>query len=98
MICGHEGSRPQFVPGHGIRLFPDSPFRATAPMTMDLTCIDAPTVPAASPTSREMRIEMSFALSRRSSIALLIALAIVMTVIAVVFADPQAAFAGRRGP
>ena len=41
---------------------------------------------------------MSFAVSRRSSVALLIALAIALTVVAVVFADPQAAFAGFRAP
>jgi hypothetical protein len=41
---------------------------------------------------------MSFAVSRWSSVALFIALAVITTAIAVVFADPQAAFAGFRGP
>jgi hypothetical protein len=41
---------------------------------------------------------MSLAVIRRNRIALLVALAVIMTVIAVVFAEPQAAFAGLRGP
>jgi hypothetical protein len=41
---------------------------------------------------------MSFTVSRWRSIALFIALAVIMAAIAVVFADPQAAFAGLRGP
>ena len=41
---------------------------------------------------------MSLPLSRWSSIALFVALAVIMTVIAVAIADPQAAFAGFRAP
>ena len=41
---------------------------------------------------------MSLPVPRWSSIALFVALAVAMTVIAVVLADPHAAFAGYRGP
>ena len=41
---------------------------------------------------------MSLPVPRWSSIALFAALAVVMTVIAVVLADPPAAFAALRGP
>jgi hypothetical protein len=41
---------------------------------------------------------MSLPVTRWSSVALFIALAVIMTAIALVLADPQPAFAGFRGP
>jgi hypothetical protein len=41
---------------------------------------------------------MTFLMSRWNTIALLIVLAAVATALVLVFADPQAAFAAKRGP